>query len=65
MQRRNIMPIVTVQLWAGRDKEVKKKLIENITKTTCDTVGCPSEAVIVVIEDIPKENWGQTGKQAD
>jgi len=59
------MPIITVQLWAGRDKGVKKQLIEKITKTTCETVGCPAEAVIVVIEDIPKENWGQAGKQAE
>ncbi|MDD5382400.1 MAG: tautomerase family protein [Candidatus Margulisbacteria bacterium] len=58
------MPIVNIGLWAGRDKNVKAKLIENVTKTVCDTVGCPPEAVIIVIEDIPKENWGQAGKQA-
>ena len=58
------MPIVTIGLWAGRSAEAKEKLIKDITKTVCDNVGCPSEAVIVVIEDIPKENWGQNGKQA-
>ncbi len=58
------MPIVKIGLWAGRDKETKKKLIEGVTKTVCDTVKCPPEAVIVVIEDVPKENWGQSGKQA-
>lgn len=58
------MPIVTISLWTGRDKEVKKQLIHNVTKTVCDTVKCPPEAVIVVIEDIPKENWGIGGKQA-
>ncbi len=58
------MPIINIGLWSGRDKETKKKLIENVTKTVCETVGCPSEAVIIVINDIPKENWGQDGKQA-
>jgi len=58
------MPIVRIEVWSGRSKETKKQLIENVTKTVCDTVGCPPEAVIVVIEDIPKENWGQSGKQA-
>lgn len=58
------MPIIRIELWAGRDKETKKKLIENVTRTVCDTIQCPPEAVIVVIEDIPKENWGQGGKAA-
>ncbi|MBI5400160.1 2-hydroxymuconate tautomerase family protein [Candidatus Saganbacteria bacterium] len=58
------MPIVNIGLWSGRTKEVKAKLIEKITQTVCETVNCPPEAVIVVIEDVPKENWGQAGKQA-
>ena len=58
------MPIVKIEMWAGRDKDTKNKLIENVTRTICDTVKCPPEAVIVVIDDIPKENWGQAGKQA-
>ena len=57
------MPIVNIDLWAGRSADVKGKLIENVTKTVCETVGCPKDAVIVVIRDIPKENWGQDGKQ--
>jgi 4-oxalocrotonate tautomerase len=57
------MPVVKIGMWAGRDKEAKKKLIENVTKTVCETIGCPAQAVIVIIEDIPKENWGQDGKQ--
>ena len=58
------MPIINIDLWAGRTAEIKDKLIQNVTKTVCETVGCPPEAVIVVIRDIPKENWGQAGKQA-
>ena len=58
------MPIVKIEMWAGRDKEIKGKLIKNVTDTVCDTIKCPPEAVIVVIEDIPKENWGQAGKAA-
>lgn len=58
------MPIINIGMWAGRDKEIKKQLIEKITSVVCETTGCPAEAVIIVIEDIPKENWGQAGKQA-
>ena len=57
------MPIINIDLWAGRSEEQKEKLIKNVTKTTCDTIGCPPESVIIVIRDIPKENWGQAGKQ--
>lgn len=58
------MPIINIDLWAGRTAEVKERLIKNVTRTVCETVGCPPEAVIVVIRDIPKENWGQAGEQA-
>ncbi len=58
------MPIVRIDMWKGRDEAIKEKLIQNLTKTVCDTVKCPPEAVTVVIEDIPKENWGHGGKQA-
>ena len=57
------MPVVKIGIWAGRDNETKKKLIENVTKTVCEVIGCPPQAVIVILEDIPKENWGQDGKQ--
>ncbi|MDD4178460.1 MAG: 2-hydroxymuconate tautomerase family protein [Candidatus Margulisbacteria bacterium] len=58
------MPIVNIGLWAGRDKETKKKLIKKVTDAVCATVGCPPEKVIVVIDDIPKDNWGEGGEQA-
>ncbi len=58
------MPIVRIGMWAGRDGATKEKLIQNVTRTVCDTVGCPPEAVTVIIDDIPKENWGIAGKPA-
>ena len=58
------MPIVNIGLWTGRSKELKAKLIEKVTAAVVETVGCPPETVIVVIDDIPKENWGQGGKQS-
>ena len=58
------MPVVQIGLWVGRDKEIKKKLIEKVTQAVCETVGCPASKVIVILDDIPKENWGEDGKQA-
>ena len=51
-------------MWSGRDAALKAKLIKNVTDTVCETIKCPPAAVIVVIEDIPKENWGQAGLAA-
>jgi len=59
------MPIVNIKMYPGRDKETKKNMIEKVSQTVAETAKCPVEAVTVVIEDIPKENWGFEGKQAD
>ncbi|OGB87734.1 hypothetical protein A3J44_00400 [candidate division WOR-1 bacterium RIFCSPHIGHO2_02_FULL_45_12] len=58
------MPIVRIEMWPGRDEETKGKLIQNVTKVVAESAHCPAEAVTVVIEDVPKENWGFGGKQA-
>jgi len=58
------MPVVQIQMWPGRDAATKKKLIERVSQTVSDTIDCPPEAVTVVIEEIPKENWGIRGKPA-
>jgi 4-oxalocrotonate tautomerase len=59
------MPVVKIDMYPGRDKETKKKLIETVTKAVSESIKCPAEAVTVVIDDIPKENWGMGGKQAN
>ena len=57
------MPTIQVYWWEGRDKETKRKVIEGITRVFED-MGIPGEATSVIINDIPKENWGMGGKQA-
>lgn len=58
------MPIVRISMWEGRTDEVKEKLISSVTKSVCDTIGCPPKAVEIVIEDVKKSNWGIEGKPA-
>jgi 4-oxalocrotonate tautomerase len=58
------MPIIRIDLWEGRTDEVKEKLIANVTKTVCDTIGCPAEVVEVIIDDVKRSNWGIGGKPA-
>ena len=57
------MPVVIVEMWAGRSQEQKKTIIEGITEVF-GKVGTPAGAVHVIINDVPKSNWGTGGKVA-
>jgi 4-oxalocrotonate tautomerase len=52
---------VRIDMWSGRSHEVKQALIENVTKAVVDAVGCPTEAVEIVIYEVDKANWATGG----
>ena len=54
------MPSVQVFLWPGRSASVKKEIIKGITKVF-EEQDIPAQAVEVLIQKIPKENWGIGG----
>ena len=54
------MPVVHVNVWEGFGKEKTKIVIKNITKVFVD-LGIPSEAVEVIVHEIPKTHWGIGG----
>ncbi len=58
------MPVVKIDMWEGRTKEQKEKLIKSVTKAIADTLGIPKEHITVIINDVPKTNWGLKGEQA-
>ena len=58
-----IMPVVQIELWAGRSAEQKAQLIDAITNAFA-VVGIQKDHVIVVIHETPKSNWGIGGQQA-
>jgi len=58
------MPVVRIDLWKGRDKEKKKELIEKTTSVVADVIGCPIEAVQIIINEVEKDNWGIGGVPA-
>jgi 4-oxalocrotonate tautomerase len=57
------MPVVIVNMWDGRTIDQKKILVEGIT-ATFEKIGVPAEVVHIIINDIPKHNWGDCGKLA-
>ena len=58
------MPVVKIDMWEGRTKEQKEKLIKSVTDTIASTLEIPKEHITVIINDIPKTNWGLKGEQA-
>lgn len=57
------MPVVIVEMWAGRTEEQKSLVIRGITKVF-EEIGIKPEHVQVIIHEIPKNNWGISGEQA-
>lgn len=58
------MPFAQIHLLEGRTEEQKQAVIEKVTDALCEAVGAPRESVRVVIQDVPKTNWGIGGKSA-
>lgn len=58
------MPIITVQMMEGRSLEQKASLIAELTEATNRAVGAPVESVRVILQEIPKTDFGIGGKTA-
>lgn len=58
------MPIIRVDIWPGRPQETKIKIAKEITDTMVKNIGCPTQAVTVIFEEIPQENWVIGGEPA-
>jgi len=57
------MPVITIHMLEGRDKEMKKKLIKTVSKSAAEALGIPIDRIDVIIADVPKGNWGKKGEQ--
>ena len=57
------MPVVIVEMWAGRTEEQKEVLIKGINKAFGE-IGVKPESLHIIIHDVPKSIWGLNGMQA-
>lgn len=57
------MPVVIIEMWAGRTEEQKERLIKGVTRAF-EEIGVKAEHLNIIIHDIPKTNWGMRGEQA-
>ena len=56
------MPDVHISWLAGRTVEQKRKFVEEVTRVTCETLGCAAGAVDIIITDVKRENWATGGE---
>ena len=58
------MPIMVVHVMEGRSEEQKAALIKALTDAAVESIGAPIESVRVMIQELPKENFGIAGESA-
>jgi 4-oxalocrotonate tautomerase len=55
------MPVVEVKMLAGRNKEQKTRLVQEITRAMVETLGVTADGVHVILQDVPREDWARGG----
>ena len=58
------MPVVHVNMYAGRPAELKAKMAKAITEAISKTANVPDSATIVIFHDIEKTDWASGGVMA-
>ena len=56
------MPTLNVQLFEGRTVEQNRQFVAEVTRVTCETLGCSAGSVDIIITDVKKEDWATGGK---
>lgn len=59
------MPFVEISIWKEvMDDSKKEKLIKKVSEDISEIMGTPLYAVEIIINEVPKSNWGKGGIQA-
>jgi 4-oxalocrotonate tautomerase len=56
------MPILRVEMLAGRSAEQKARLAEALTKAMVEIAKAKPEETAIVFTDVARENWAHAGK---
>ena len=55
------MPFVSVTTWPTLGDDKSRQLIEALTHTVHEVSGAPLDKIIVVIQEVPTNRWGEAG----
>ncbi|VWB23898.1 putative 4-oxalocrotonate tautomerase [Burkholderia aenigmatica] len=56
------MPVIHVEMLAGRSREQKSELAEVLTRETSRIAKCPSEDIQIVFSEVPRTSWAVGGR---
>jgi 4-oxalocrotonate tautomerase len=59
------MPMVKIELFAGRTREQKAKAAKEVTEALARTIGSKPEATQIIFVDVEKADWADNGKLQD
>ncbi len=59
------MPIIAITTWPTLSDEKSKELIQEITQTTRRVTGAPLDKIVVYINEVPRNRWGEGGALGD
>ncbi|MDP5110602.1 MAG: tautomerase family protein [Rickettsiaceae bacterium] len=55
------MPIINIDIMAGRTLDQKRKLVESVTKAVCESIGTSPEHVKIKLNDMEPESYAISG----
>ncbi len=58
------MPFALIHIMEGRDEAKKTAMIKAVTEAISTSLDTPRENVRVLVQEIPKSQWGIGGKTA-
>ena len=56
------MPIINIDMIAGRTLDQKRELVKSVTKAVCESIGTTPERVKIKLNDMEPENYAISGE---
>ncbi|MDF1586824.1 tautomerase family protein [Marinimicrococcus flavescens] len=56
------MPIIKVDMFAGRSIDQKRELARRLTETYLDVVGGPAGGVTILFNEVARDQWAVAGE---
>ncbi|HEY9332485.1 MAG TPA: tautomerase family protein [Streptomyces sp.] len=58
------MPVVQIDCWRGSSVHERARTVKEVTEAVVRGIGCPAEAVTVIIREVDQSYWGRGGELA-
>ena len=56
------MPIIRVEMFAGRSEDQKQALVKELTEACTKTIRCKAEQVTILVTEVHKADWAEGGQ---